>query len=304
MYPLYLYNSDQMNRFVAFDTMVDSFGVLDLNADRDGLTLVNEFETQNYLDTVTMLAEWYDAGYIYPDAATDTQGTATMMKAGNTFSYATAIKPGFLAEAEAANGCKCYVLYINPTDDGYICTTNVSFIDTGIASQSKDPEMAFRFISALYSDPTVYNMWQYGIEDVNYQLLDDGTAYFVDGEDGSNYKYHQNTGWAMGNQFQSFVWNDGTKTADYWEQLQKHNDWAYYSPAYGFMWDSSDYSTEITALTNAYETYRAALSTGSVGAANVQSTIDALNDALYAAGLQDVMDAKQAQLDEWAAEQN
>ena len=304
MYPLYLYNSDQMNRFVAFDTMVDNFGVLDLNADRDGLTLVNEFETQNYLDTVTMLAEWYDAGYIYPDAATDTQGTATMMKAGNTFSYATAIKPGFLAEAEAANGCKCYVLYINPTDDGYICTTNVSFIDTGIASQSKDPEMAFRFISALYSDPTVYNMWQYGIEDVNYQLLDDGTAYFVDGEDGSNYKYHQNTGWAMGNQFQSFVWNDGTKTADYWEQLQKHNDWAYYSPAYGFMWDSSDYSTEITALTNAYETYRAALSTGSVRAANVQSTIDALNDALYAAGLQDVMDAKQAQLDEWAAEQN
>lgn len=89
------------------------------------------------------------------------------------------------------------MLYINPTDDGYICTTNVSFIDTGIASQSKDPEMAFRFISALYSDPTVYNMWQYGIEDVNYQLLDDGTAYFVDGEDGSNYKYHQNT-W-MGN---------------------------------------------------------------------------------------------------------
>lgn len=303
MYPLYMYNSDQMNRFTAFDTMVDGFGVLDLSADRESLTLVNEFETQQYIDTITMLAEWYDAGYIYPDAATDTQGTAAMMKAGNTFSYATAIKPGFLAEAEAANGCECYVIYLNPTDDGYICTTNVSFFDTGIAAQSKDPEMAFRFLSAFYSDPTLYNMWQYGIQDVNYQLLDDGTAYFVDGEDGANYKYHQNTGWLMGNQFQSYVWNDGTKTADYWDLLKAHNDWAYYSPAYGFMWDSSNYSTEITALTNAYETYRAALSTGSVGVANVQSTIDKLNEALYAAGLQDVIDAKQAQLDEWAAAQ-
>ena len=159
--------------------------------------------------------------------------------------------------------------------------------------------MAFKFISALYSDPTVYNMWQYGIEGTNYQVLDDGTAYFVDGEDGSNYAYHQNSGWCLGNQFQSYVWNDGTKSADYWDVLQSHNDWAYYPATYGFMWDSSDYSTEVTALTNAYETYRATLETGSEGSAKVQETLDALNEALYAAGLEDVMAAKQEQLDEW-----
>jgi putative aldouronate transport system substrate-binding protein len=161
--------------------------------------------------------------------------------------------------------------------------------------------MAFKFISALYSDETVMNLWQYGIEGVNYQLLDDGTAYFVDGEDGSNYAYHQNTGWAMGNQFNSLVWNDGSKEADYWDKLAHHNDWAYYSPAFGFAWDSTQYATQVTALTNAYETYRAALDTGSVGSANVESTLKALNDALYAAGLQDVIDAKQAQLDEYLA---
>lgn len=304
MYPLYLYNSTQYNRFTSFDTLVDSFGVIDLIGDgHDSTTVVNMFETEQFKDYVTMIAEWYDKGYVYPDAATDTQGTATMMKAGNTFSYATAIKPGFLSEAEAANGCECYVIYLNPEENGYICTTNVSFFDTGIANNSKDPEMAFKFISAFYSDPTLYNYWQYGIEGVNYQLQDDGTAYFVDGEDGSNYAYHQNTGWLMGNQFQSYVWNDGTKDADYWELLKSHNDWAYYPATYGFMWDSSDYSTEITALTNAFETYRATLETGSAGTAGVQATLDALNEALYAAGLEDVMTAKQAQLDEWLAAQ-
>ena len=67
------------------------------------------------------------------------------------------------------------------------------------------------------------------------------------------------------------------------------------------MWDSSDYATQITALNSALETYRAALLTGSVGSANVDSTIEQLNSALYASGLQAVMDAKQAQLDAWLA---
>ena len=35
--------------------------------------------------------------------------------------------------------------------------------------------------------------------------------------------------------------------------------------------------------------------------ANVEATLKQLNDALYASGLQEVMDAKQAQLDEWLA---
>jgi putative aldouronate transport system substrate-binding protein len=301
MVPLYMYNSDQLVRFSFFDELVDSFGVLDWEADHATTKVVNKFETQTYKDTVKMLANWYDKGYIYKDAATDTQGTATMMKAGNTFSYLTAIKPGFLAEAQAGNGCDNYVMYFGKHEEGGISTTNVSFFNTGIAANSADPEMAFKFITALYTDPELMNLWQYGIEGTNYVVQDDGTAYFPEGQDGTNYTYHQNTGWFMGNQFISYVWNDGTKSSDYWTKLQKHNEWAQFTGAYGFMWDSTDYATEITALNNVLETYRAALDTGSVGSANVDSTIQKLNDALYASGLQTVMDAKQKQLDEWLA---
>lgn len=301
MTPLYMSSSDQLVRFKFFDELVDGFGVLDWEADHASTTVVNKFETDTFKQAVTRLADWYDKGYIFKDAATDTQGSAAMMKAGNTFSYLTAIKPGFLAESESANGCDNYVMYFGDHKEGGLSTTNVSFFNTGIASNSQDPEMAFKFISALYADAELMNLWQDGIEGVNYQVLEDGTAYFVDGEDGSNYAYHQNTGWFMGNQFNSYVWNDGSKSPDYWTKLQSHNDWAEYSPAFGFMWDSTDYSTEVTALNNALETYRAALDTGTVGTADVDSIIKKLNDALYAAGLQDVMDAKQKQLDEWLA---
>ncbi len=301
MTPLYMYNSDQLVRFAFFDELVDGFGVLDWEADHNSTKVVNKFETETYKKAVKRLADWYDKGYIFKDAATDTQGSATMMKAGNTFSYLSAIKPGFLAENKSANGMDSYAMYFGNHKEGAISTTNVSFFNTGITTNSEDPEMAFKFISALYSDSELMNLWQNGIKDVNYKVLDDGTAYFVDGEDGTNYKYHQNTGWFMGNQFISYVWNDGSKTPDYWSKLQHHNDWAQYTPAFGFMWDSTNYSTQITALNNALQTYRAALDTGSVGSANVDATIKKLNDALYAAGLKDVMDAKQKQLDEWLA---
>lgn len=309
MIPLYLNTSSQMNRFTNFDVLGDSFGVTDWDADHESTKVVNKFETDTYKNAVTMLAEWFDKGYIFKDAATDTAGSATMMKAGNTFSYATAIKPGFLVEAKAANGCDCYAMYFGKGVESaegtrsVLLTSNACLYNTGIASNSEDPAMAFKFISALYSDPELMNLWQYGIEGVNYKVLDDGTACFVDGEGNGSYKYHQNTGWFMGNQMISYVWNDGSKSADYWDKLNAHNAWGDYNSTFGFMWDSTKHSTELTALNNALNTYRAALETGSVGKANVEKTLGELNDALYAAGLQAFMDAKQQQLNEWLSKQ-
>lgn len=64
----------------------------------------------------------------------------------------------------------------------------------------------------------------------------------------------------------------------------------------------SPYSTHLTALNNALNTYMPALETGTVGVDGVDSTLQQLNEALYAAGLQEVIDEKQRQLDEWLAE--
>ncbi len=304
MIPLYMNSTEQLQRFVFFDELVDGFGTLDWEADHGSTTVVNKFETDTYVNAIKRLADWYDKGYIFKDAATDTQGSATMIKAGNTFSYLSAIKPGFLAEQEAANGMPMYAMYFGDHVEGGISTTNVSFFNTSIAGNSMDPEMAFKFISALYGDPELYNLWQYGIEGEHYVVLDDGTAYFPEGVDGGTAVYHQNTGWFMGNQFQSYVWNDGSKTADYWDKLQAHNNWAEYTAGFGFMWDSTEYATQITALNNALETYRAFLSTGTVKPDEVEATIAQLNDALYAAGLEEVIAAKQAQLDAWLATQD
>lgn len=284
-----------------FDLLDDGFGVLDMVADREGTTVVNMYETEQYREHVKRMADWYDKGYIYKDAATGSTRADEMMRAGNTFSYPNNIAPGALISTNISNGCKCYIVHREPENKGFITTSDVSFMNTGIATQSKDPEMAFKFISALYSDPTLFNLWQFGIEGVHYQLLEDGTAYYVEGESESNYKYHQNSGWQMGDQFKGLVWNDGTAGPDYWDALKEHNQKGDRSPAYGFRWDSTEYSTELTALNAIKEQYIYQLETGTCGSDNVDDLLEEFNEALYNVGLQDIMDAKQAQIDAWLA---
>ncbi len=302
--PLYLGNDDApLKTFLQFDNLIDSFGVLDWNADHGTTTVVNRFECQDYVDTMKMLADWYDRGYIYKDAAIDTQGCWTLMKAGSIFSFAAMIKPGYLAEKEASINRRIYAFFVYDSYHTQNTSTDVNFFNTGISTNSKDPEMAFKFVSALYTDAELMNLWQFGIEGEHYVVLDDGTAFYPEGVDASNFKYNQGTGWMMGNQYIGYVWNDGTKDATYWQQLAEFDNWAEPSAAFGFMWDSTEYATQITALNNVKSTYIAALQTGSVGAANVDATLEAFNQALYAAGLQDVINAKQAQFDAWLATQ-
>ena len=284
-----------------YDRLDDDFGVLDSVGSPEGTTVVNKYETEQYREHVKIMADWFDKGYLNKDAATDSTGASNTMRAGNLFSFPVNIRPNSLIEGSADVQTKCYLLFLDPEIKRVITTSDVSFMNAGIAAQSKDPEMAFKFIAALYSDPTLFNLWQFGIEGVNYKLLDDGTAYYVDGEDASNFSYHQNTGWQMGNQFMGLVWNDGTSSPDFWEVMKAHNASGRLSPAYGFAWDSTDYTTEVTALNAVKEQYIYQLETGSCGVENVDALLDEFNQKLYAVGLQDVIDAKQAQLDEWLA---
>ena len=102
----------------------------------------------------------------------------------------------------------------------------------------------------------------------------------------------------MPNQYAAHVWEGdpldvGQQTADF------NDNCAVKSKALGFTWDNTDYTTEFTALKNAYEEFYAQVMYGVV---EPEEGLKELNDALYAAGLQEYMDAKQAALDEWASE--
>ena len=85
-----------------------------------------------------------------------------------------------------------------------------------------------------------------------------------------------------------------------WDQYQEVRDTALKSKAYVFYLDTTPVFNEISALNAVSDEYRTSIEKGSV---DPDTAIAEFNQKLYDAGLQTVMDEKQAQLDEWLAQQ-
>ncbi len=279
----------------SFDTLGDSFGVLDMWGD-DLTKVVNMIETDTYVERANLLHEWYEKGYIMQDAATTTETSAALIKAGNAFSYISPIKPGFLQQANQQCGMEmCCALF-----DGaeYVYSTGVNFYDWGIAANSKNPEKAMQFLNFAYTSPEFTNLLNWGQEGIDYVRVEGSETLirYPEGLDDSNATYHLNMGWEIPNQFIGYIWEGNDE--DLWEQYVEFDAAATKSPAFGFTYDSTTLANELTALSNVYNQYSAALETGS---ADPEEILPQMKEAMYAAGLQKVMDEKQRQLDEWLA---
>lgn len=286
-----------------YDNLFDMFGVLS-PIEEGNTTVTNWFESDAFKTRVERSRRWYEKGYVRLDAATSTEAASALVRAGTLFSYLSTIKPGFLVQENAACGMEMVTAYIDG-DDGeisnYMTTNNVNFFNWGIANNSEDKVKAMEFLNFAYTSREFNDLLNFGIEGVHYEKVDgsDLIIDFPEGVDATNNTYHLNLGWHLPNQFVGSIWNGLPE--DIWQQYKDFNASATYSPAFGFMYDSSEVINEVTALASVKDEFYNALVTGSVS--NVEQTLEDFNNKLYAAGLQKVIDAKQRQLDEWLAEQ-
>lgn len=82
--------------------------------------------------------------------------------------------------------------------------------------------------------------------------------------------------------------------------LIAHNKESERSPFFGFMFDASGVTTEMSAIANVYNQYVPGLICGTV---DPETTMPEFLNALDAAGINTVIQAKQEQLDAWIAAQ-
>lgn len=295
--------SNLSEQILCWDPLLDNFGVLmeDVETHTWSTKVENFFETDLFRERCERFRRWYDKGYIMKDAATTKESSKNLFNAGNTFSFFEPIKPGYVEESAQSMKYELVTAYIGDTDvtPNVIASNNVNFYNWGIPSSCEDPEKAMEFLNWAYTSPEFNNLLNFGIEGEHYTFVDgsDKVIDFPEGIDASNASYCLNIGWECPNQFIGYIWNG--RPEDIWDQYIAFNDSADWSIAYGFMYDASSVSNELTALQNVYNQYYKALCTGSM---DPETGIDQFNEALYAAGLQKVMDVKQEQLDQWLAE--
>ncbi len=259
--------------------------------------VVNYFESQEFKDVTALARDWYNKGYVLKDAATTTSSALELMSAGTGFSYIA----GYA-------GKQAYVQISAQTGDDigmvrltqpYLNTGSVNALSWSVASTSKHPEAALKFMNLIFSDKEVINLIIYGIEGRDYVKVDADHVAYPDGQDANTVPYTaQLSCGIVGNQFIQYAMV-GTDMADMKLMLSENKNSAL-SPAFGFTFDNSSVSNEESAVLNVINEYLPGLNTGSV---DPETEIPAFVEKLKAAGLDQIIEAKQTQLDAWLSQQ-
>ncbi|MDE7313132.1 MAG: ABC transporter substrate-binding protein [Eubacterium sp.] len=265
----------------------------------DDMTVVDFYSSKEFADKCNLAKEWNDKGLSMKDAATTTSTSSELMSSGNYFCYVASYsypEEDTAASLQAQSGSNPVGAKI--IGNAYLNTTDINGLTWMVASNSKVPEAALKFLNLTFTDADVCNALVFGIEGRDYVLDEEGYAAYPEGQEAASVPYTaQLSCGTLGNFFLMYPTVGVNKESLEWELEQ--NQTAATSPAMGFTVDSSSLKTQYTAVLNVINQYLPGLRCGSVDpATEIPKFVEALNQA----GYQDILSAKQEQLDSWMAE--
>lgn len=241
--PAFVSNAgNTLNQFDAYDwdKLEDLLGVLmDYG---EGSEVVNLYETEEYEAIVRQMREWYQAGLVDKDAATNTESWGDMIRSGKGFCSIVTGNPGSEFEHSMNTG---YPIGVIDLTEPLSSTGNVTAIMWSIPYAAAEPEAAMKFLNLMYSDPAVSDLLNYGIEGTHYQIGADGMYTWVDSQDNSSCTYHPEMTWIWPNTYIGGQWKGAAP--DLGTKMTEFNHNAKKSKAMGFTYDNSSVINEVTA---------------------------------------------------------
>jgi putative aldouronate transport system substrate-binding protein len=275
----------------AFDNLGDQYSLIYVDTDTD--TVINYYSTDEYKSAVTLAHKWYEEGLIYKDSATTEQTRDAQLSSNLSFSIS------------GQGGPATPVNKISSTQHNVLCkqlatpvisSSNLVKFGYCMPVTCAEPEAAAKFLEMMYTDSDVMNLLLWGIEGRDWVLNDEGEATYPEGVDASTVKYHGDED-MFANCYIAYPWEGlgGDFRETSWEELQNTP----VSKYVGLTVDTSSVADQITACYNASQQYRAILNCGQ---ADPETVLPEFLEALEAAGVQDIIDCYQSQLDAWLAE--
>lgn len=273
------------------DKLGDNLGVLG-NYGQD-TKVIDYYSSDYFKELVGYFKTWSENGYYIPDILNVTDAPSDYIPNGKCFGC---FAGHFSAEmngiwASQNYGCDMASLQIYPD-----ATAVTPWAYECVNPACAHPKEAATLIYLLATNSDIENLIINGIEGQDYQVLDDGSAAYVDGKDVAS------TGWCMG-----YSWTAVNSTisipfnypADYYDQLLAANANAKKSKAFGCQFDETSVSDQITACTNVVNQYYNALEGGAV--TDFDATLEEFTSALKSSGIDDIIACKQQQLDAYLA---
>ena len=261
----------------------------------DPYTVVNLYATEEYEASVRLIHDWFEKGYIHPDAATTTDDNYAFVKNGKCFGFFSAGENATAGTSSQKCGYEMLMvkIYSQP-----VTTSNVNQLNWGIPVTAREPEAAMKFMNLMFSNADIVNLLNYGIEGTDYIVKEDGTLDYPEGMDATNTLYNMNETWLFGNQYLAKCWTGLAPNTR--ETSKEINERAQLSPLIGFTVNTDNISTEITNMTSAYNEFVRGFNSGVL---DVDSQLPVFISKLEAGGIDSIITEVQGQLDTWKSTQ-
>ena len=257
----------------------------------DSTEVVNAYDTDEYRAYLNMARGWYLDGIIKKDAATtDATDAGSMTNDPDHCVMAINVADfGIVQDYAGRSGRPVSMLFTTEIYQPTVMPTAGAY--TTIPFTAKHPEAAMRFLDMLYYDDTLVTMIYSGLEGVTYTYTDESRTVIEKMSDVNFYTIGTYGDLSHRTDFGAQDPNKEEKIAKFEAQGM-----ANHTKGYGFCYDASRMTNQISAIDAVISEYVAALETGS---ADLDKVYPEFLNKLKQNGIDAVIADKQAQFNEW-----
>ncbi len=266
------------------------------------------YTTEKAKESYEVAAKWYDEGFIRPDVLTASPATPAyahlLDPVFECFAFQNGAGTDEEVSAQLSVQCGYDVVAISVWDNYFIQNIWGAGGD-GITSACKNPEEAMRLLELMVTEEgkELYNMVVYGIEGKHYEKIDENHIKTLeyDGTQGGIDTSYAAMKWVMGNTFNAYL-NQGCNERENEIALEiNESPENVVSAITGFRVDTTLIQSQLSQIKAVTEEYANTLINGVAGTAGWESIYDEYVDKLDKAGLQQVLDEVQKQVDAFLA---
>ena len=253
--------------------------------------IVNLFATEEFREYALRHKDWISKGYAPSDSMTSGVLANEYMAAGKMFGMTSNYSP---VEAPTQQANYTFPIGMVEITKPVSSTSGIQERMWGIPVTCKNPEKTMEFLNLMFANPDVANLLSNGIEGLNYKFVDTGIVTYADGVDPAAPGYARIFS-RFGDQMKVYQWEPAT--ASYYEELAAYNKNALNSLTLGYSFNSESVATEVAAVNAVIAQYLPALECGMVD--DVDEALAVFNQQLEKAGLSQIIEENQRQLNEW-----
>ena len=255
-------------------------------------SIVSIMETDWAVEYTALMRDWYNKGYIDPDAGLITFTDIETRNSGKFFIEPQPLKGSNIKAVELMNASgnpdlALKEIYAQPKIN---ITTHSGGSMLAIPIVSEHPVQAMEFINLMHSDSTLLNMMLFGVEGTHWEFEADGRVNIINS---AWYGAHGGA-WTLGNTLLQAVSNKEDPNKN--RMLIEYSNDAVDHPSLGFRFRTEPVAAELTALTAAATGTTRALLTGYV---DPETELPKYIESLKAAGFDTVMAEVESQYAAW-----